>query len=224
MIVGNGLLARGFIDNKENYPECVIFASGVSNSMESSELAFNRETELLKKTIADNPDKKIIYFSSILVDTLHNNYYEHKSNMEAIVKSTNSYLIFRIPQVIGNGGNNNNLVNHIKNTIISYGEVKIYSGVERALVDIVDLERLVGYCKHLKNETICLSHIEKTSVFEITKKIGEILSIEPSVIYDTTIDTNWQVENSDIINEAIKKLKINVDGYTGEIIKKYIKW
>ena len=60
MIIGNGLIAKSF----ENYNlDCIIFASGVSSSKEKSRDNFLREVNLLKETISNNPDKKIVYFS-----------------------------------------------------------------------------------------------------------------------------------------------------------------
>ena len=57
MIIGNGLIAKSF----ENYNlDCILFASGVSSSKEKSRDNFLREVNLLKETISNNPDKKII--------------------------------------------------------------------------------------------------------------------------------------------------------------------
>ena len=50
MIIGNGLLAKAFIEYKNN-DEIVIFASGVSNSLEEKQSEFKRETDLLKLAI-----------------------------------------------------------------------------------------------------------------------------------------------------------------------------
>ena len=49
MIVGNGLIAKAL--QKIDAPEMVFFASGVSNSLENNKKAFEREVNLLKKTI-----------------------------------------------------------------------------------------------------------------------------------------------------------------------------
>ena len=41
-------------------------------------------------------------------------YYHHKENMETIIESSAlNYIIFRLPQVVGNGGNKNNLINFL---------------------------------------------------------------------------------------------------------------
>ncbi|MEJ2498930.1 MAG: hypothetical protein P8Y46_06430 [Sulfurovaceae bacterium] len=50
MIIGNGMLAHEFSDYKDDN-DIIIFASGVSNSGETRESEFEREKELLTKTI-----------------------------------------------------------------------------------------------------------------------------------------------------------------------------
>ena len=61
MVIGNGLIASAF-ERYKNNDDIIIFASGVSNSQETSELAFNREINLMKRYL--NLDKKLIYFST----------------------------------------------------------------------------------------------------------------------------------------------------------------
>ena len=53
MIIGSGLLASEFSDLEENN-SIVIFASGVSNSLETNNAKFNREEQLITNTININ--------------------------------------------------------------------------------------------------------------------------------------------------------------------------
>ena len=62
MIVGNGLIASGFLESKEDFSKCVIFASGVSDSKEIKLEEFDRERNLIIKTINENQNEKFIYF------------------------------------------------------------------------------------------------------------------------------------------------------------------
>jgi len=62
MIIGSGILANAVkLYDKE---DVVFFASGVSNSLEKAPAEFEREISLLKSVISQNPDKKLIYFST----------------------------------------------------------------------------------------------------------------------------------------------------------------
>ena len=46
MIVGNGLIASSFLKSGENYDKFIIFASGVSDSLNANEDSYKREKEL----------------------------------------------------------------------------------------------------------------------------------------------------------------------------------
>ena len=61
MIIGNGLLANAFKCLPQQENSVIIFASGVSNSKEFSKAAFDREKNLLLKSIKD--DAMLVYFS-----------------------------------------------------------------------------------------------------------------------------------------------------------------
>ena len=60
MIVGNGLIAKAFDNFKDD--KVIIFASGVSNSLEQRKQEFDREN-ILSNVINENPEK-IVYFST----------------------------------------------------------------------------------------------------------------------------------------------------------------
>jgi nucleoside-diphosphate-sugar epimerase len=225
MIIGNGLIASAFKLTKENYLDCIIFASGVSSSKENSDIEYNREKELIIKTIKENNALKFIYFSSISVGFDKNKYFENKLNIENVIKSyTPNYIIFRIPQVVGRNGNPNNLVNYIKNCILNGNEIITNTHVERALLDVEDLVKIVNYCKDKTNrETLNLSGIEKIKVYTLCKLIGELLSKEPIIkIVDNIEYNNWDMTNSKLIDAAILDFKI--PNYNLNILKKYLNY
>jgi hypothetical protein len=224
MIVGKGLIATGFECSKEDYSNYIIFASGVSNSKETSDKEYNREKDLIIKTITENKDLKIIYFSSILVENTKNKYFENKLKIEEIIKTNSSnYIIFRIPQIVGNNGNPKNLVNYIKNCILNETEITINSRVERSLLDIDDLVEIVNFCKDkVTCEILKISGIEKIKVFTLCELIGKLVNKNPKLIMDDSIDyDNWSEENSKLIDESVKNIKSI--GYNYNVLKKYIK-
>ena len=63
MIIGKGMIAKAFDLYKKNQ-DIVIFASGVSNSLEENIKCFEREEALLKKTILENKSATFVYFST----------------------------------------------------------------------------------------------------------------------------------------------------------------
>ncbi|MBU4132588.1 MAG: hypothetical protein KKF12_17365, partial [Proteobacteria bacterium] len=64
MIIGNGQLAKIFKEDGCFFDDVVIFASGVTNSDCRDDREFNREKELLEKTLVENNAKRFVYFSS----------------------------------------------------------------------------------------------------------------------------------------------------------------
>jgi|LakMenE18May11ns_1017448.scaffolds.fasta_scaffold9958546_14 nucleoside-diphosphate-sugar epimerase len=226
MIVGNGLIASVFLKNEENYKDYIIFASGVSSSKETKYEEFEREKTLLKNVLKKNNDLKLIYFSTILSDKIDNPYYQHKLNIENYIKKNcNNYKIYRIPQILGYSGNNDNLVNYFVNKIKKNEEISLYKNVKRSILDVEDLKNIVDVnIKSPKNEILNISSIEKISVVNLCKKIGDILNIKPkikTIIVDTKLD--WDTRNSRKINEIINSLDLIKKNYTNNTLIKYIK-
>ena len=110
MIVGNGMIAKAFSDIEN----CIILASGVSDSCTSNIYEFKREEELIYKTLRIN--KKAVYFSSI--SNSGTPYINHKRNMERIVLEYGNSIVIKTSQVVGNGGNQNNLFRKLHNEIL----------------------------------------------------------------------------------------------------------
>ena len=223
MIIGSGLIATAFQEfgSDELKNEFVVFASGVSDSCKTKDEDCLREEQLLQKTISDN-SKQLIYFSSVLTTIVDSPYYNHKLKMEELIKSNSKeYLIFRIPQVIGNGGNNNTLFNFLKTSIINNKKIITNNYVTRSLIDVVDLVRIVDYCKQ-EQGLIYLSSIEKVKVLDlcymIAKELNKTLIFEIDKYKDIA---NWNIENSWWIEDAIKSLNIPKIGYTRKLVRKY---
>src|SRR5260221_126460 len=100
MVVGSGMMAQAFPDYAES-TRTVIFASGVSNSLESDPRAFAREQVLLEEARRTNPEALLVYFSTCNIedaDRKNAHYARHKFAMESFLeKSPGKWLIFRLP-------------------------------------------------------------------------------------------------------------------------------
>jgi len=222
MIIGNGLIAKSF----ENYNlDCILFASGVSSSKEKSRDNFLREVNLLKETISNYPDKKIVYFSTIM-STVDSSYYcTHKFFQENYVsKHAKNYIIFRLPQVIGPGGNTNNIFNYIKNKAYKNEPIDVFHSIKRSLIDVTDVAKIVNYCVNKQNrQTINIVGIEEKYVSNIahliTKKINSTSHIN---VIRRHVSRNHKYKNCEIVDLAIKDTTIDTNNYTERIISKYI--
>src|SRR5690606_20766753 len=106
MIIGRGLIASIFTHYDQD--DLMIFASGVSNSLEVSAAEFEREKSLLINTLNTYSDKKIIYFSTCSIcdpSKKESPYVLHKLAMEQLIEEhAESYIVLRIGNVVGHGG------------------------------------------------------------------------------------------------------------------------
>ncbi|SEW40820.1 hypothetical protein SAMN05421841_2742 [Chryseobacterium wanjuense] len=157
MIVGSGLIANSLknIDSEDH----LFFASGVSNSLETKDSEFEREFTLLKNNLENNNGSKFIYFSTLSVNDLSKQespYVLHKLRLEDYIKNNcEKYLILRIGNIVGKGGNPNTLFNFLKNQIMQDKKFVVHTKARRLLLDIDDISKfLTSSCAAVKNETI----------------------------------------------------------------------
>lgn len=224
MIVGNGLIANAFRNyDKENV---VFFASGVSNSLENDRAQFQREEDLIRKTISENPDKLFIYFSSCSIyDSSKNTsfYVNHKLNMEHIIASEcPKYLIARVSNAVGNGGNQNTLINYLINSIQNYNEINVHMDATRNQIDVSDVVQIVLKLidSNKLNKIANIAYVSNYSVLEIIKNVEDFLGKKGNLI----LEKRGQGYSIDI-PEALEYFKENNlldrEKYLQGILKKY---
>ena len=171
MIIGNGLIANLFRENdRENV---VFFASGVSNSLETDKSAFLREENLIRNTIKENPNKIFIYFSTCSIyDSSKNgsSYVNHKLKMEQIVEElADQYLILRVSNAVGKGGNPNLLMNYLVNAFHQEKEITVHTLATRNLIDADDVKNITlkFINENSFNKIINVAYLENFSTSEI---------------------------------------------------------
>ena len=227
MIIGSGLIARSFskLFNKSN--KICIFASGVSNSMCQDTSQFNKEKQILNKTLKEFMGKgKFVYFgtcSSAFRNNHYNDYINHKLEMENLVLNYHDSVIFRLPQIIGPGGNQNNLINFLYNSISFEIKFEIWKNASRNILDIEDVVLIVDYfLKNIKTKKKIINIASPLSyrildiVSELEKHIGK------KAIYEIKNKGFKQIITIPEIYPIIEKLEINFDQfYLSRVIKKY---
>jgi len=221
MIIGNGLIANAFLDYSDS-DNVIIFASGVSNSLETNEKEFELEKELIYKSLDKN--KTLVYFSSaICYDKNKEKYIDHKREIEKLIRDkSENFIIIRLPQVIGNGGNKNTLINFLVNRIKNDEEINVYDGVKRSLIDVEDLKNIVDYLLKQRNYGLhSLNHIELISIERLVILISKKLKKYPKIKL-VPGEKLPKFDNDELINDVLKKLGIDPNGYTDRLIKKYI--
>lgn len=179
MIVGNGLIANAFRESDRD--DVVFFASGVSNSLETSQEQFLREENLIRKTISENPGKLFVYFSTCSIYDSSKNasfYVNHKLNMEHLVATqSEEYLIARVSNAIGKGGNPNTLINFLVNSITSNSLVKAHTEASRNLIDVEDVVKItIALIQENKiNRIVNVAYLANYSIVQIIAIVEEFL-------------------------------------------------
>lgn len=187
MIVGNGLVANAFRESDRE--DVVFFASGVSNSLEKNPEQFLREENLLRKTLEENPSKIFVYFSTCSIyDSSKNDspYVNHKLAMEHIVSTiSNRYLIARVSNAVGKGGNPNLLMNYIYRSILNQDEITIHQNAKRNLIDVQDVAKLVLWILNEKelNKIYNIAYLRNFSIQEVVEAFERELGLNAQKIY-----------------------------------------
>ena len=165
---------------------------------------------------------KFIYFSSVTIKS-DTKYFEHKNRMEIFIKENfKSYLIFRLPNVVGFGGNDKNMFNYFKRKIKNDEEIFV-KDVFRSLVDVDDVKKIFDNLINLNKKTIEFSYVEKTKVIDIVNELALFLCKKPNIVF---CDSPFEeiTKNSEEVDFVINKMSIISSKYTKKIIEKYGKY
>lgn len=210
MVVGNGMLALSFNEYKHNNT-IVIFASGVSNSLETNKKNFLREIELVKRTIEENKDKLFVYFSTCsMYDPLSENspYVQHKINAENIIKAKCSqYLILRVSQILGHS-KNLTLINFLFEKIENKIKFDIWKNSTRNLIALSDVVKITNYLikqKKYYNQIYHLANEYYIHILKLVETIEEIINIK--ALY-TLLDKGCAYKK---IPNDLKKIAIDLE-------------
>jgi len=182
MIIGRGLIASLFIDDDRD--DIIFFASGVSNSLETRVEEFLREENLIKKTIAENPEKIFVYFSTCSIydsSKTGSDYVLHKLKMEQLIKNNhNQFLILRVSNVVGKGGNPNLLMNYLVRSIKNNETINVHTKATRNLIDAADVKQITFDLieKYDFNKIVNLAYMQNYSIIEILEIIENFYNIK----------------------------------------------
>lgn len=187
MVIGTGLMAKAF-KAYATHRDVVIFASGVSNSTETSCLAFEREYKLLQDTLLQFPKAKLIYFStcSITDESVNERpYVTHKLNLEDyIVSHADDYLIFRVSNVVGFKGNAHTILNFLVSSVKTGSCIELWEHAERNLIDVDDVKLIVDgvlNANQLSNTIINIALGDSVLVKDIVAQIEVFFDLTANI-------------------------------------------
>lgn len=179
MIVGRGLIATAFRNSLFDCPPFVVFASGVSNSTESDPEAYARELALLDPYLTKNTT--LIYFSTTSIfdpTKVHTAYIRHKLAIEKRIRDhAESYLLIRLPILVGRTSNPYTLINFLANAVREERPITLHANACRHLLDIDDLVPVLTPFAGmtLVRETINIPGSDKISVPRLAEKIENVM-------------------------------------------------
>jgi UDP-2-acetamido-2,6-beta-L-arabino-hexul-4-ose reductase len=226
MILGSGLIGNSlsnyFFESGRRHEDFLFFCSGVSNSSCINFSEFEREEKLLLSAIKKNRFKKIIYFSTCAIYlgdrnvTHKSKYIEHKIKMERLVFSrSNSYLILRLPNLIGKTKNQFTLVNFFYYNILNNIHFELWKNAKRNFLDIRDLLEFIDILllMNITNQILPLVSEFNTSVSYVVEVLEEILGKRASVTeVNKCSDENFSLQYSlliDVISLKKNTLPVN---------------
>jgi hypothetical protein len=145
MIVGHGMMARAFASFGRD-PRVLIFASGVSDSLETDPAAFRRERELLERTRAAHRDALLVYFGTCSVhdpDRRDTPYVQHKLAMESLLERLGGdWLVLRLPLAIGPAHRSPTLAQYLCDRISRGEPFEVWANAVRYPIDAEDARRI----------------------------------------------------------------------------------
>jgi len=219
MVIGTGLLGTEM--KKIDIDNILFFCSGVSDSTETSQKAFQREIDLFDVTKNFEYDK-IIYFGSL--PYLNNKIFlNHKKNVENKIKTLNKkYIIARVSTVVGKTGNSNNLIPLFVNSIKNSLTVDVYETF-RSILDVSDLRRIVEYLLLDNfNGEIDINYIELVRSENILNILSKTMKKKGNINkYITQTDSFVVNHNSIYVSQMLRELSIGGLGYTKKVLERY---
>lgn len=203
--------------------DVLIFASGVSDSTETKKTAFRRELRVLLRAIHGNTKKLFVYFSSMDVNSpVEKKYFEHKLLVEGVISMfCDNYIILRLPNIVGDGGNPTNLVNYFKDKALANEKIDVQKHAARSIVDVEDVRLVVDtLIRDGQRGRFCFGGVEMISANDLANMISELFHGTRTM---NIVDGGYycDMHNSKPVQRVIYD-KIDGRNYTGRTLKKYV--
>lgn len=218
-IIGSGFIAARFKKYHKflKKKKIIIYAAGISNSLEVNKKNLEREVLKIKNFIHNNK-KKLIYISTCSVNDESRRrklYVKNKIKIEKIIKQeSKEYMIIRLPEIIGKNKNPNTLTNFFYNKIVKGESFTVFKSSRRNLLDIDDaikncIKIIRSYRKNKK--VINLLNKKFNTPLQIVNNFEKILKKKGIYKLQNNKIKKWSLKNNYYIyskkNYLIKSLK-----------------
>jgi hypothetical protein len=207
MVVGNGMIARRFIDFAER-SDVVIFASGVSNSKETRPEPFAREWQLVDKTLRDTMGSLFVYFSTASVEDPTEKgspYVTHKLALEQLIANqATNHLLVRASNVVGGPGNPHTILNFFVDRVLRDEPFTIWQHASRNLIDLDDVYRVVS------------AYIAEPARWNQTILVANPYSISPLALVQALEMHTGQRAKYELVDKGVP-FALSVDGLSDQL-------
>lgn len=225
MVIGSGMMAKAFSEFSDD-DSVIVFASGVSNSKETDELAYQREMLMLSEL--KGTTSTLIYFSScsIFDSSLKSSMYvEHKKNIEKYIElNFNNYWIFRLPNVIGDSNNPNTMINFFHHALSNNHTFELNKQAVRYFIDVEDVHSIIKQiisCKSLASGCYNLLFPSSYSVLKVVYAFEDYLGKKGNYLINDKEGAYYQVNISEQLLPYIKFDMNDPEAYLKKTFKKY---
>ena len=226
MVIGNGMIAKEF-ENYRDDDRIVIFASGVSDSTNTDNRAFEREKNLIIETLHTSNGKLFVYFSTCSIDDVSmqsSAYVQHKINMENFIANNHTpYNIFRLTNPVGKTNNTHTVVNYFIKNITEKHKFAVWKNATRNLIDI---DHLYLICNEILQKRLFINSIVNIAnpknypVIFIIENIEKHFGIAGN--YSLIDKSGGPLINTVSIEPLFKKYNIHFDEhYLSRLLQKY---
>ncbi|MBO6200439.1 MAG: NAD-dependent epimerase/dehydratase family protein, partial [Chryseobacterium sp.] len=150
-------------------------------------------------------------------------YVLHKLKMEQLIKnSCERYLILRVSNAVGSGGNPNLLMNYLIRSIKNKETIDVHTKATRNLIDAEDIKKITFELLDGQtfNKIVNVAYTQNYAIIEILEIIERF--------YDTKLDLNliksgsgYDINVPDVEAYFVKNNLTNKDAYLCEILQKY---
>jgi len=219
MIIGNGLLAKNL--SEIHHDGLTLFCSGVSDSSEKSDFSFKRERDLL---LNQSIEKPIFYFSTVSIfnPTIQESpYVLHKKHMETLlIENFPEYLIIRLPNVVGLGGNKANLFPFFMDSISKGKHIPIHRNAFRYLLAANDIGEITKcLIRRQQRGEINVCYAKPPTALEIYMHLCALQN-QKTNFSEGTIEQEY-VLNNHLFLQIIDQEKLSVTKDWKMILEKY---
>lgn len=226
MIIGNGLIANALKDSDREHT--VFIAAGVSDSTAIGKWEFEREADLVKRTIADHGDKLIVFFSTFSINDpamKENLYVKNKLRLEKYIREMCSkFLIVRVSNLVGPGGNKRNIFNYLFDHIVNGEHFTLWKNAKRNLITVNDFVTVLNhildkeFCEN-PNTTVNIINVVSFSINEIVETIESATGYK--AVYDLSDIESQPQYTDDKARLRMQRLNIDTRDYLNKILNSY---